>query len=163
MIMLKSQNYLSIDCIWFDDDFIHAIFYNNGHIVEPRQTMDNYITLGVGRIEIGTDADSIIQGWLGDVKPGAEISKGHGNDIDAMRHGGTAALAAYRIGYQETIRLGVTLENFRPGPEAETRQDLYNNRVGASIGYSEPHRHPPPLPPRLRLHRHLHGDGCASA
>ncbi|RED52175.1 hypothetical protein [Aestuariispira insulae] len=57
-----------------------------------------------------------------------------GDQIDAWRHTGIAALLAYEHGYGHTIELGNALEDHYPGTPEENVQDYHNNALGARIG-----------------------------
>lgn len=97
--------------------------------------MTDYHYLMFGAYKIGAAEESIVFNWLKDVKPEAtSLAAGHGNDVDAIRHGGIAALLSYDLGYSLTIKLGNALEEWRPGPGLENNQDYYNNELGARIG-----------------------------
>ncbi|MBR0756577.1 hypothetical protein JQ604_30735 [Bradyrhizobium jicamae] len=96
--------------------------------------MTDYIGLIQGR-RATTDAIlGQVLSWLNDVQPGTANLSGHGDHIDAWRHGGTAALLAYHHGYDNVKRWGDALEDYKPDNEQESRQDAWNNEVGAKIG-----------------------------
>jgi hypothetical protein len=71
---------------------------------------------------------------MNDISPGHPTLAGSGNYVDAWRHGGTAALLAYRHGYDNVSRWGNALEQLHPDNEQEAAQDYWNNDVGARIG-----------------------------
>jgi len=77
---------------------------------------------------------SQVYNWMNDVSPGHADLSGAGNYVDAWRHGGTAALLAYHHGYDNVIRWGNALEQWRPDNEQEAGQDYWNNDVGARLG-----------------------------
>ena len=96
--------------------------------------MTDYYALLRGRWALSKDDTPRVHSWMNDVSPGHEDLEGHGNDVDAWRHGGVAALLAYRNGYSNVIRWGNALEDYHPDNEQEALQDYWNNDIGARIG-----------------------------
>jgi hypothetical protein len=99
--------------------------------------MTDYIGLLEGRRATSDAVLRQVLAWLKDVRPETSGLFGHddhGNDVDAWRHGGTAALLAYHHGYDNVKRWGDALEDYHPDNEQEYKQDVRNNEVGAKIG-----------------------------
>ncbi len=96
--------------------------------------MTDYIGLLQGHFATTDAILGQVHSRLNDERPGSADLKGHGDYIDAWRHGGSAALLAYHHGYDNVKRWGDALEDYRPDNEQEFRQDVRNNEVGAKIG-----------------------------
>lgn len=104
--------------------------------------MSDYYTLGKGWWAQDSEMAQTVIDWYNsqhDTKIQTTTGKGDpkarpGDQIDAWRHAGTAALLAYENGYDFTIKVGNALEEYRPGPLEENLQDYYNNEVGARLG-----------------------------
>ena len=96
--------------------------------------MTDYVGLIQGRMATTDARLAQVLAWLQDVRPGTPNLNGHGDYVDAWRHGGTAALLAYHHGYDNVKRWGDALEDYHPDNEQEFRQDVWNNEVGAKIG-----------------------------
>lgn len=96
--------------------------------------MTDYCGLLRGRLAAGDAVLGQVLAWMNDVNPGHPSLGDRGNYVDAWRHGGTAALLAYRHGYDNVIRWGNALEQWHPDNEQEAGQDYWNNDVGARLG-----------------------------
>lgn len=59
---------------------------------------------------------------------------GHNNNADAFRHCFWSAILARELGYENALKFTTAHEAFPSNPAAEKSMDLFNNRIGLSIG-----------------------------
>ena len=64
--------------------------------------MPDYVTLAEAYLAVGETKLNTVLSWYNHANPNSIRANlnGAGNDVDAWRHGGTAALLAYEYGYQ---------------------------------------------------------------